>query len=133
MRSEKIVIPGKPQGKGRPRFTRYGSVYTPPSTRIYEEKIREAWGDRELIHSPITIWIDAYLPISSSASKTDKYLMKIGSIKAAKKPDIDNVIKAVLDALNGIAYDDDKQVVILHAVKKYSDTPRVEVTIEEAI
>lgn len=54
-----------------------------------------------------------------------------GKILPAKKPDIDNVVKAVLDALNGVAYRDDTQVVELHVRKSYSEKPRVEVSIEK--
>ncbi len=52
-----------------------------------------------------------------------------GKILPAKKPDIDNVVKAVLDALNGVAYRDDTQVIELHVRKSYSEKPRVEVCI----
>ena len=55
--------------------------------------------------------------------------MVAGYIRPAKKPDIDNVIKSILDALNGVAYHDDTQVVAVFAEKYYSDTPRVEVEI----
>jgi Holliday junction resolvase RusA-like endonuclease len=44
-----------------------------------------------------------------------------------KKPDVDNIAKSILDALNGAAYDDDKQVVALMIHKEYSDTPRVDI------
>ena len=55
-----------------------------------------------------------------------------GSILPAKKPDIDNLIKSVLDPMNSIFFADDKQVVILRASKFYSDTPKTEVFITEA-
>ena len=52
-------------------------------------------------------------------------------IRPTKKPDIDNIIKAVLDALNGVAYKDDTQVVQVMATKKYRDKAFVEVAIFE--
>ena len=60
-----------------------------------------------------------------------KNQMNLGQIKATKKPDIDNVIKSVLDGLNGVAYEDDKQVVKLTANKYYGVQPRVEITIKD--
>ena len=58
--------------------------------------------------------------------------MQADLILPTKKPDTDNIAKAILDALNGVAYYDDAQVVELHVVKKYSDEPRAEVMIIDA-
>ena len=55
--------------------------------------------------------------------------MADGKIRPTKKPDADNIMKAVADALNGIAYKDDSQIVNVTIAKWYSDTPRVEVAI----
>lgn len=55
--------------------------------------------------------------------------MNMGKIFPTKKPDIDNVIKVIADALNGVAYDDDKQIIDVSARKVYSETPRVDVRI----
>jgi Holliday junction resolvase RusA-like endonuclease len=55
--------------------------------------------------------------------------MAEGKIRPAKKPDADNIMKAIADALNGIAYKDDSQIVNVTITKWYSDTPRVEVAI----
>ena len=57
--------------------------------------------------------------------------MRDGLLRPTTKPDIDNVIKAVLDGLNGVAYADDSQVVALSASKCYSDDPRVVVIVED--
>lgn len=56
--------------------------------------------------------------------------MLAGYEKPCKKPDIDNIAKVILDSLNDIAYHDDTQVVSLCVVKKYAETPRVEVEIQ---
>ena len=58
-------------------------------------------------------------------------MMIEGVRRPTKKPDIDNVEKIILDALNGIAYDDDKQVVEEASSKLYSDVPRVEIEVYE--
>jgi Holliday junction resolvase RusA-like endonuclease len=69
----------------------------------------------------------------ASASKKKQQSMLHGGIRPTKKPDCDNIAKAVLDALNGIAYYDDSQVVTVTVEKLYSDTPRVEVEITEEV
>ena len=55
--------------------------------------------------------------------------MKDGEIRPAKKPDIDNVCKVVADALNGVAYNDDRQIVYTEISKRYDDMPRMDVSI----
>lgn len=76
--------------------------------------------------------ITAYYGIPKSASKRTRADMLSRYIRPAKKPDLDNVAKIVLDSLNGLAYKDDAAVVELVAEKYYSETPRVEVRLEEA-
>lgn len=82
---------------------------------------------------PVRIVITAYFKIPSSASKRDKLAMLEGDRRPTKKPDIDNIVKAALDGLNGKAFTDDAQVVELRAFKFYSPQPRVEVMVEEVI
>ncbi|MEX5590971.1 RusA family crossover junction endodeoxyribonuclease, partial [Pseudomonas urmiensis] len=67
--------------------------------------------------------------IPSSTSKKNRIGMLNGDIYPTKKPDADNIAKAVTDALNGLAYKDDSQIVILSVYKQYGETPQVGVTI----
>lgn len=126
-------VPGPPRGKGRPRFTRTGHSYTPKETVAYERQIRDACkaSCAKRIEGPVRIFIKAYMSIPASASKRMREDMRLNIIRPTKKPDIDNVIKAVLDALNGIAYADDKNVVYVGAAKWYAEEPSLEITIEE--
>ena len=132
MRSKTIVIPGRPQGKARPRVTRY-VTYTPESTKRYEELIRACWlkqADGWTVRDgAVGMIVTAYFPIPASANKDRKSGMLSGRISPQVKPDGDNIIKAVADALNGHAYMDDKQVVSMSVQKRYSDEPRVEVVL----
>ena len=130
----RFTIPGKPQGKARPRFNTYtGRTYTPSKTGAYEKFIalcyRQAGG--KLLDGAIRIDIKAYYPIAKSHTKKNKAATESGEIKATIKLDIDNVAKAVLDGLNGIAFDDDKQVVRLEVSKRYDHEARVEVEVKE--
>jgi len=124
----KITIYGKPKGKGRPRFYQ-GHAVTPKPTREYEQLIRSMWANK-MLEGEIQVKIDIYYPLDSKANKAQKELMLANKIRPCKKPDIDNVIKIVLDALNGVAYNDDAQVTEVIANKYYSDKPRLEIEVE---
>lgn len=134
--SDKVIdfsIPGKPRGKARPRVVN-GHAYTPESTAAYETQVRLAFkqavkGQWNYYHSPLHIHITAFYKIPERTSKEKRMHMRSGEIKPTIKPDIDNIIKIVMDALNKLAYHDDSQVVELHAEKAYSDKPRVFVMI----
>jgi Holliday junction resolvase RusA-like endonuclease len=127
---------GEPVGKGRPKFARVGdgvTTYTPRETRAYEERVRAAYraaGGPHLGDRALCVRIVAYCPIPASVSKARRYAMAHGFELPTKKPDCDNILKIICDALNRCAYDDDKQIVRAEVVKKYTaDIPRVEVTL----
>lgn len=130
-------IEGKIKGKGRPRFTNYGrfvKTYTPKETASYENLIKLQFkiscGDwySEL---PLKMKITAVHGIVKSASKKDRARMLDGELKPTKKPDADNIVKIICDALNGVAYKDDTQVVELEIKKVYGELEKVVVEIEE--
>lgn len=79
----------------------------------------------------VRVMITAYCSIPKNASKALRELMISGANRPAKKPDWDNIGKAVCDALNGVAYKDDAQIICGKVEKYYSDTPRVEVEISD--
>lgn len=123
-------VPGEVRGKGRPRFTKTGHTYTDSETKAYEQKIiayyRKAlggfrWPDGAFISVKVT----AHYPIPKSATKAAVAAMQSGKMLPTRKPDIDNVLKIVLDALNGVAYKDDARVVCVEAEKVYSFTPKI--------
>ena len=120
---------GEPIGKARPRVTRWGA-YTPQKTVDYENKIKAAYGGR-FYEGYLQMDVKAYFKIPKSTSKKKKESMLMGEIKPDKKPDIDNVLKIVLDSLNKTAYKDDAQVIAASITKEYSDTPRIKITISE--
>ena len=130
-----FTVPGIPVGKGRPRFTKDGHTYTPQKTREYEDKVVQCWkcqsGKGFAAGVPLIAHVMAYFPVPKSASKAKKAAME-GTFHT-KKPDSDNVCKAILDALNQHAYPDDSAAQIGGCYKIYTNgAPRVEVTIEEA-
>lgn len=125
----------KPAGKERPRSGN-GHMYTPTRTKEAEERIawayrRAARGFRFPPGTPLVVDIDAYYAIPKSASRAKREKMTARQIAPTVKPDRDNVEKLVCDALNGVAYDDDKCVVDGRTRKLYADTPRIEIRIKE--
>lgn len=129
-----LIIEGTPVAKGRPRFSRYGA-YTPKKTQEYEEYVKMCWvakyGSIQPSEQSLEVNIVFYLPIPKSVNKKQRAEMLDGRIKHTKKPDIDNLIKSVLDALNGIAYSDDSKIIKVAAEKQYSEKPRTEIQISE--
>lgn len=127
-----FTVDGEPVGKGRPRFTRSGHAYTPEKTADYEQLVklsfRKKYPDFKpfLKVVPLSVIIYAYFPYPKNAGKTKRMYMI-----PTKKPDSDNIAKIICDSLNGIAYHDDSQIVELYICKRYSENPRVTVTISE--
>lgn len=124
-------VPGQPRGKGRPRFIRStGVTYTPPETRAYEEKIMDCYRVQcRGVYWPedtfVSVNVTAIYQIPKSATKATKAAIEDEKILPKKKPDIDNVLKIVLDSLNGIAYKDDSQVVMVTGRKIYGQEPKL--------
>lgn len=130
----KLVIPGKPLGKQRPRVLKNGHTYTPDKTVNYETLVRQLYIENyfgKKLEGPIKAVVTAYMYIPKSESKKRKRKMLKNEILPCKKPDWDNIGKIITDALNGLAYEDDKQIVDARVVKLYGDRPRVEVELEE--
>ncbi len=123
-------------GKARPRMnTRTGRAYTPTNTKLYEYSLRQwflmNYPNFKPIESRVKVTIIAYFGIPKSTSKKKEAEMLQGNISPTKKPDADNIIKIVLDAMNKFAFKDDTQVTKLEIEKKYDVTPRIYIKIEE--
>lgn len=123
-----LIIYGKPIGKGRPRFGRTKSgkpvTYTPQQTKNYEQEIATtaqcAMFGKLLMEGPVKVEIHAFF----------YHKTKTGS--HASRPDLDNIVKAILDGLNGVVFKDDACVAVLLASKSYvndEEKERVEVVV----
>ena len=141
MQSVVFTVPGKPQGKARARtfinrHTGKSMSMTPDKTVLYENLIK----DQYLNHCnclylergiPVTLRIVArFLPPKSVSKKRTKDMLS-GQELPLKKPDIDNIVKVVADALNGVAYHDDTQIVYVVAKKAYSAMEGLDITVEK--
>lgn len=133
-----FFIPYEPMGKERPRaYSCHGhtQVYTPYKTREYEEMIKTIYSlqvghKRFPDDAEILLEIIACFSVPKSANKEKRRLMISGDIRPKKKPDYDNIAKIITDALNGVAYKDDAQIVSAEIHKRYSAKPCVYVTME---
>lgn len=129
-----LKIIGRPQGKGRPRLSKFGT-YTPEKTKEYEELVKWTYKNKYNIaemptDKPLRAEIKAYFNIPKSLGRLEKEQLK--GKYYPHKPDTDNIAKVILDSLNKLAYLDDNQVVDLKVEKWYTeDEERVEVKIEE--
>jgi Holliday junction resolvase RusA-like endonuclease len=129
----KLTIPGEPCAKQRPRLGK-GYTYTPQKTVNYETLVRELYilqNFRQKLEGELVMTVRAYFTIPKSASKKKAADMVAGRIRPTKRPDWDNVGKIISDALNGLAYHDDSQIVSATVEKWYSTEPRVEVELRE--
>lgn len=128
-----FTVPGAPQGKERPRFNRGGHTYTPEKTRDYERLV--AWSYKSAAHAAvlsgsIRAEIVAVYAVPKSWPKRQRERALAGDLAPMVKPDLDNIAKAILDALNGVAYRDDAAVTELTVRKRYGARPCVAVALE---
>lgn len=137
MKEVKFSILGEPKAKGRPRFSKRGNfvtTYTPQETQNYEAFIKLCYVNAAngiKFEDAVEAEINCVFGIPKSVPKKKRQEMMDGKIPCMKKPDTDNIAKSVLDSINTIAYEDDKQVVKLIVTKMYGETPRVDVTIRD--
>ena len=136
---KRLTITIEPSPKERPRATVVGGharIYTPGTTAAYEKKIRDAWirahGDKPMDGQLLAkIFYGFPIPKSTPKKKIPDMLARI--VRPTVKPDLDNLDKAVMDALNKVAYKDDSQIVAKVSKKHYAEVPTVKVIISEYV
>lgn len=141
-----FFVPGKPQGKARARTVRmpngFTRSFTPDKTVLYENLIKSCFIEAEAKQNgifpleagtPVEMLITAYFKPPLSQSLKKQRMMLRNEIQPLKKPDMDNIVKVVADALNGLAYHDDTQICSLGATKVYSREEGLQVRIREYV
>ena len=133
-------VPGQPQGKGRPRISKAGSharMYTPAKTVSYEGMVAltaaQAMGSSPPLSGPANVALEVNCEIPASWSQKKQRQAISGEIRPTTKPDVDNVVKAIFDGMNGVVWRDDVQAVGLVVHKRYSVNPRVNVIVSEHV
>lgn len=127
-----INVPGEAVPQARPRVTHCGT-YDPPKCKAYKQKVglyaKTAMRGKEPLRGPIKMSVIVYRGIPKSWTKKKKVAAMLDDIYPTTKPDIDNLLKGIMDALKGICWYDDAQVVSVYARKAYEVSPRVHLTI----
>ncbi len=131
-----FIVPGEPQGKGRPRIGKIGQharMFTPAKTVAYEGLVAQAaqtaMDGAPLIEQPVRLELDVLCSVPASWSQKKQAQALAGAIRPAKKPDADNVLKAICDGMNGVVWKDDVQAVDVLLRKVYAQTPGVRVRV----
>lgn len=132
-----FTVPGEPRGKGRPRIGRVGPharMFTDKKTANYESLVALAAETAMRGAAPFDCALELHMRVrmvpAASASKKARAAMLDGSQPPTKKPDLDNVVKAILDGCNAVAFRDDVLVVAQTAAKVYAQTAGVDVLIK---
>lgn len=122
----RLVIPGKPHGKSRPRFGN-GRAFIDPKALAFAERVHIAWREARspfFGHAPLTMRVSVHRRRPNTHFRKDGALTTLGikaGIRPVVTPDADNFAGSVMDALNNLAYYDDRQVVSLTAERFWSD------------
>lgn len=131
-----FTVPGLARGKGRPRATARGGfarLYTDEKTASYENLVRlaarQAMAGAPPLDEPLSVSMVVRLVPPQSASKKRRAAMLDGTDPPTRKPDLDNVVKAVLDGCNTVAFRDDALIVRQSAEKVWAVEAGVDVVI----
>jgi len=131
-------VPGRPKPWSRRVVNRRtGASFIPREVESYKSLVRDAFyaavegQPTEMLHDgPVTVMVHAFFPIPKSRPRWWRERAEIDRMPMTGRPDGDNVLKMILDALNSVAYGDDRQVYRVEIAKRYSPRPRCDVRIE---
>lgn len=135
-----ITVPGPPIPKGRPRAAVIAGqprLYTPKKTQDYERTIgqwaRRAMGNRPPMSGPVIVAVVSLFPIPASRPKYEKRAIRNGLAWCCNQSDVDNLAKSALDGINGIVFEDDRQVIELISRKDYANEGRLLIRVEQVV
>ena len=133
-----FTVYGEPVAKGRPRFSTRGKfpvAYTPEKTKAYESEVAmmasASMGTSEDLEGALEAFIYVTYAVPTSYSKKRSEACLSGLEKHTKKPDLDNVVKSVVDGMDKIVFLNDSQITSIHATKVYGEIAKVEVMVRE--
>jgi Holliday junction resolvase RusA-like endonuclease len=133
-----FTIYGEPVPKGRPRFSTKGKfpvAYTPEKTKNYESDVgmmaKAAMGASKPLEGALEAFIYVTFAVPASYSKKRTEACLSGQEKHPKKPDLDNVVKSVIDGMDKIVFENDSQFTSIHATKVYGEVAKVEVLVKQ--
>ena len=134
-----FAVYGEPVPKGRPRFSTRGKfpvAYTPEKTKTYEFEVGmmalAAMGGSKPLEGALEAFIYVTFAVPDSYSKKRTEACLSDSEKHTKRPDLDNVVKCVIDGMDKIVFLNDSQITSIHATKVFGKVAKVEVLVREA-
>lgn len=129
-----VTVTGEPVAQGRPRFNRYtGRAYDPEKSKVYKALVKtmaKKVAPPTPVVCPVALVIWIYRSIPKSFTKKQRKAIEGGTLRPTTKPDVSNIVKGIEDALNGLWYADDSQIVCSVAGKYYADEPRVHINMK---
>ena len=134
-RIRKLNLKMKPIPKARPRLGKYGT-YTPKTTVDYEKAVQLAYQkqfkNEKPFDNPVQMEVTFYFQVPKSYTKKHRLEFARENKPHTKRPDLDNLVKAVTDALNGLAYKDDSQIYSM-VIQKWEtlEESNIEIKIQE--
>jgi Holliday junction resolvase RusA-like endonuclease len=132
-----FTVYGEPVAQGRPRATNINGhirMYDPKKSRDFKDYVRLVASEHrpeKLLEGPISLVVKVYKPTLKSFSKKKKAAAEAGQLRPTSKPDVSNYLKLIEDALTGVIWKDDSQIIDCSISKYYSETPRTEIQIKE--
>ncbi|GAB1809805.1 RusA family crossover junction endodeoxyribonuclease [Priestia megaterium] len=108
-------------------------MYDPQKSKDFKQYVKlvaSEYKPNQLLSGPLELNVKVFKPILKSFSKKKKLEAEQGILRPVSKPDVDNYVKGIKDALNKVIWNDDSQIVDLHVSKFYSETPRIEVAVQ---
>lgn len=131
--SRTVTVAGRPvpQGSLRPIATGKGKVVVPQSRGVltYRNDVRAAWGDPSPHHGAVEVEVDFVFKRPKSHYKGEALRQEFVGAKYTSRPDIDKLVRSVLDALTDWAYVDDSQVVEVRTRKVYGTQEMAVITV----
>jgi Holliday junction resolvase RusA-like endonuclease len=131
-----FTVYGEPVAQGRPRASTRGGfvkMYDPQKSKDFKQYVKlvaSEYKPDQLLSGPLELNVKVFKPTLKSFSKKKKIEAEQGILRPISKPDVDNYVKGIKDALNKVIWNDDSQIVDLHVSKFYSETPRIEVAVQ---
>ena len=131
-----FTVYGEPVAQGRPKFaviSGHARAYDPKKSRDYKSLIAQVAQEHvpdELLTGPLVLVVKVYRPVPKSFSKKKRVAALAGEIRPTTRPDLKNVLAGVEDALEGVIYANDSQIVSYGETGKwYGDPPRIEIEV----
>lgn len=137
MQDISFYVPGIPIAKARARITKEGRAFPSRKTEVYESLVRQSFAAKypgvEPVAEPVLLYVSFFFTIPDSAKRKKGPDKILPNDPFTTRPDLDNLVKAILDGLNTVAFVDDKQIVGIFAAKKYGKVPGAMVSLRPAI